>query len=93
MAFEEYHALKELLVQQDLDVIGACEHFCQSDRQPLALAVLKIARFSNKELLLIRALIQREIHQETQVLLEVIDSLSKVIHPSLRFKRCSERTQ
>ena len=67
MAFEEYHALKDLLMTEDLDVITCCEQFCCADRQPLAQAVLKIARFDNKELLLIRSLIEREVKIETQV--------------------------
>ncbi len=67
MSLEEYSGLKDLLIN-DLEVIGVCEQFCCLDRQPLACAVLKISKFCSKELVLIKALIEREVKSETQVL-------------------------
>lgn len=66
LAFDDYHSLKDLILSPDLDTIAICEQFCCLDRSPLALALLKIAKFEGKELLLMRQLIQREVFIETQ---------------------------
>ncbi|CAG2112838.1 unnamed protein product [Medioppia subpectinata] len=68
LSFSEYSALKDLLLlADDLEVIAVCEHFCSRDRQPLAAAILKVARFERKECELLKAMIEREIGAETDV--------------------------
>lgn len=66
MPFREYSILKELIMNQDLEVIGILEEFCHRDRGPLAHALLRIFRFEKKETSLIKIMIEREIMKESE---------------------------
>ncbi|KAI1296531.1 Ras GTPase-activating protein 1 [Halotydeus destructor] len=64
---KEYWALKDLLFNPDLEVISVLESLCHRDRVPLANALLQVYRFqSESEGILLKALIEREIKQETE---------------------------
>jgi Ras GTPase-activating protein 1 len=66
MPLREYSILKELIMNQDLEVIGILEEFCHRDRGPLAHALLRIFRFEKKETCLIKTMIEREIKKESE---------------------------
>ncbi|KAJ6218163.1 hypothetical protein RDWZM_009320 [Blomia tropicalis] len=67
MPMAEYSPLKDLLLGDDLEVVAMCEELCHNDRIPLANALLKISRYERQECRLIRSLIERQIHIETDV--------------------------
>lgn len=49
MPLRDYGILKELLMNEDLEVISVLEDFCHRDRAPLAHALLRIFRYERKE--------------------------------------------
>lgn len=66
MGFREYSALKELIMNDDLEVISVLEDFCHRDRGPLAHALLRVFRYEKKEGTLLKKMIEREIKRESE---------------------------
>jgi hypothetical protein len=68
MPLEEYMALKDLLLREDLEVIQLLEDFLQfKERTNLSLNLLKISKYFQKEKQLLKLLIEREVHLENDV--------------------------
>lgn len=66
MPLKEYNVLKELIMNDDLEVISVLEDFCHRDRGPLAHALLRVFRYERKESTLLKAMMEREIKRETE---------------------------
>lgn len=66
MPLTEYTSLKELIMNEDLEVISVLEDFCHRDRGPLANSLLKVFRFERKESTLLRAMIERDVKTENE---------------------------
>ncbi|XP_074594177.1 RAS p21 protein activator vap isoform X2 [Brevipalpus obovatus] len=66
MPLHEYNALKELIMDSDLEVISVLEEFCHRDRAPLANALLRIFKHESREATLLKAMIEREIKRENE---------------------------
>jgi hypothetical protein len=68
MPLEEYMALQDLLLREDLEVIQLLEDFLQfKERTNLSLNLLKISKYFQKEKQLLKQLIEREVHLENDV--------------------------
>ncbi|RWS24493.1 ras GTPase-activating protein 1-like protein, partial [Leptotrombidium deliense] len=66
MPLYEYNALKELIMNDDLEAISVLEDFCHRDRGPLGNSLLRVFRYEKKETSLLKAMIEREIKRETE---------------------------
>lgn len=66
MPLRDYGIVRELLMNEDLEVISVLEDFCHRDRAPLAHALLRIFRYEKKEGTLLKAMIEREIRRESE---------------------------
>ncbi|XP_054709957.1 ras GTPase-activating protein 1-like [Uloborus diversus] len=64
MPLAEYNALKELIMEEDLEVVSVLADLCHRDRTPLANAVLRVFRFERKEAMLLKTMNDREIQIE-----------------------------
>ncbi|XP_067128890.1 LOW QUALITY PROTEIN: ras GTPase-activating protein 1 [Centruroides vittatus] len=66
MPLVEYNALKELIMEEELEVVSVLADLCHRDRTPLANAILRIFRFERKEAMLLKAMNDREIQREEE---------------------------
>ena len=66
MPLREYGILKDLIMNNDLEVISVLEDFCYKDRGPLAHALLRVFRYEKKEATLLKSMIEREIKRENE---------------------------
>ncbi|GIX69364.1 ras GTPase-activating protein 1 [Caerostris extrusa] len=64
MPLAEYNALKELIMEEDLEVVSVLADLCHRDRTPLANAVLRVFRYEKKEAMLLKTMNDREIQFE-----------------------------
>ncbi|KAG8181735.1 hypothetical protein JTE90_028274 [Oedothorax gibbosus] len=64
MPLAEYNALKELIMEEDLEVVSVLADLCHRDRTPLANAVLRVFRYDRKEAMLLKTMNDREIQFE-----------------------------
>lgn len=66
MPLAEYTAFKELVVEEELELVSVLADLCHKDRTPLASAVLRVFRYERKEALLLRDMNSREIDLEEE---------------------------
>jgi len=66
MPLDEYSPLKELVLNQRLEVAGALADICHQDRLPLASSLLRIFRFDKKEADLLSKLGRLDIEKEEE---------------------------
>ncbi|XP_076355488.1 ras GTPase-activating protein 1-like isoform X1 [Tachypleus tridentatus] len=66
MPLREYDALKELILEEELEIISVLADLCHRDRTPLATAVLRVFRFDKKEAMLLKTMNDREIEREDE---------------------------
>ncbi|XP_022919316.1 ras GTPase-activating protein 1 [Onthophagus taurus] len=67
MPGEEYSPLQQLLLEPGLTSVKTLAEICHADRQPLAVALLKVFRAEMRETELLRELNNAEIEKETEI--------------------------
>ncbi|XP_064475272.1 ras GTPase-activating protein 1-like isoform X2 [Ornithodoros turicata] len=66
MPLAEYTPFKELIVEEELQLVSMLADLCHKDRGPLANALLRVFRFERKEALLLKKMNQQEVDKEEE---------------------------
>lgn len=66
MPLTEYTAFKELVVEEELQLVTVLADLCHKDRSPLANALLRVFRFECREALLLKNMNDQEINKEEE---------------------------